>query len=67
MPKLRNFFNRDFLRGMAQAFDLTGSLASERLRDMRERMHAGGVAGDWERVNRDLYRVLQRYAAARVQ
>jgi hypothetical protein len=67
MPKLRNFFNRDFLRGFAQAFDLTGTLASERLRDIRERLQAGGVAGDWERVNRDLDRVLQRYAAAHGQ
>lgn len=64
MLKLRSLFSRDFLRGMAQAFDLTGSLASERLREIRERLEAGGVAGDWERVNRDLDRVVQRYAAA---
>lgn len=67
MPKLRNLFNRDFLRAMAQAFDLSGSLASERLRDIRERLQAEGVAGDWERVNRDLDRVVQRYAAAHGQ
>ena len=64
MLKLRTLFNRDFLRGMAQAFDLSGTLASERLRDLRERMHGGGVAGDWDRVSRDLDRVIQRYAAA---
>jgi len=63
MPVIR-LRGRAFLRSVAQVFDLTGTVASSNLREIRERMQAGGVARDWEMVSRDLDSVVQRYAAA---
>lgn len=56
-----------FLRGMAQAFDLTGSLTSERYDEIRERSREQGLARDRSNVARDWDRAVQRYAAAHGQ
>jgi hypothetical protein len=66
MPVIR-LPGRAFLRSVAQVFDITGDLASSRLREIRERSQAGGVARDWEMVSRDLDRVVQRYAASHAE
>jgi len=56
-----------FFRGIAQAFDLTGSLTSERYREIQERTREQALARDWSNVTRDWDRAVQRYAAAHGQ
>jgi len=56
-----------FLRGVAQAFDLTGTVTSDRYREIQERSREQALAGDWDNVMRDWDRGVQRYAAAHGQ
>ncbi|HET7461316.1 MAG TPA: hypothetical protein VFJ82_08700 [Longimicrobium sp.] len=67
MPVLPFKLDRAFLRGMAQAFDLTGSLTSERYREIRERSREQALARDWENVTGDWDRAVGRCAAAHGQ
>jgi hypothetical protein len=52
-----------FFRGMAQAFDLSGSISIRRLRRFRARSRATALAANWSKVSRDFGRVMQRHAA----
>ncbi len=59
--------NNPFLLGMAQAFDLSGTLTSPRLREIGMRTPGEALARDRENLARDLDRVLQRYVPAHGQ
>jgi hypothetical protein len=67
MPVPRLPISRAVLRSVAQVFDLTGTLASSRLREIREQAQAGGTTRDWERVTGDLHRAVQRHAAGHAE
>jgi hypothetical protein len=65
-PMITNakIFRGAFVRGMAQAFDLTGAIASRRL--SRFRNHPGAVrnalGADWRAVTRD-FTIVERWRA----
>ena len=63
MNTLSRIANSPFVRGMAQAFDLTGGLARQRLARFREGRQSGrgALAGDWSAVGRDLSIAMRRY------
>ena len=56
-------FNSAFVRGMAQAFDLTGGMARHRLARFRadRRSVRGALGSDWSALGRDLSLSLRRY------
>ena len=56
-------FGSAFVRGMAQAMDLTGGIARRRLARFRapRRSVGGALGGDWSVVGRDLAFALRRY------
>ncbi|HSU13374.1 hypothetical protein [Longimicrobium sp.] len=58
-----SLLGRAFVRGMAQAVDLTGSIGSRRLRRMVVRSDRAALLADWAAVSRDLRVAVQRYAA----
>ena len=63
MRTASGIFDRAFVRGMAQAMDLTGAVAHRRLARFRARRRGvGGALGrDWSAVGRDLAFALRRY------
>ena len=56
-------FDAAFVRGMAQAMDLTGGMARRRLARFRARRRgvSGALGADWSAVGRDLAFALRRY------
>lgn len=50
-----------FLYGMAQAFDLSGGLASRRVAHLRRRTVRQALASSWAAVGRNLSTALERY------
>jgi hypothetical protein len=48
-------------RGFAQALDLTGAIASRRLREIKSRTVGDAIAGDWARIGGDLRYVTSRW------
>ena len=67
MPFPRIKLDGAFLRGVAQAFDLTGSLTSDRYREIQERSREQALARDWANVTGDWDRAVRRCAAAHGQ
>ncbi|HEV7588459.1 MAG TPA: hypothetical protein VGO40_10120 [Longimicrobium sp.] len=63
MRTVSRIFDAAFVRGMAQAMDLTGGIARRRLARFRTRRRgaSGALGGDWSAVGRDLTLALQRY------
>jgi len=63
MSTSSRIFDGAFLRGMAQAMDLTGAIARRRLARFRARRRGvgGALGGDWSAVGRDLTFALRRY------
>ena len=59
----RPIFSGAFLRGMAQAFDLTGSIASRRLAGFRRprRTVRRTLSSNWAALGRDLGLAMRRY------
>ena len=64
-PQLK--LDRAFLLGIAQAFDLSGSIESPRLREIRNRTPEQALARDWANVTRDWDRVARRCATAHAE
>jgi len=62
-------FGGTFVRGMAQAFDLTGGMARQRLASFRadRRSVRGALGSDWSAVGRDLSTALRRYGELHAQ
>ena len=56
-------FDAAFVRGMAQALDLTGGIARRRLAQFRARRRSvgGALGSDWAAIGGDLSIALQRY------
>lgn len=52
-------------RGYAQAFDLTGAIASRRLRSIQARTAGEALARDWANVGGDLRQVTTRWIRER--
>lgn len=50
------------LRGAAQAVDLMGAIAGQRLRKLKSRTVGEALAGDWARLGGDLRYVTTRWA-----
>jgi len=63
MRTTSRIFDAAFVRGMAQALDLTGGIARRRLAHFRARRHSagGGLGSDWSAIGRDLTLALRRY------
>jgi hypothetical protein len=63
MKTVSRIFDAAFLRGMAQAMDLTGGIARRRLARFRTRGRGvgGALGADWSAVGRDLSIAMQRY------
>jgi hypothetical protein len=63
MRTASRIFDAAFVRGMAQAMDLTGGMARRRLAAFRARRRGvgGALGADWAAVGHDLSIALRRY------
>jgi hypothetical protein len=63
MRNVSRIFDAAFVRGMAQAMDLTGGMARRRLARFRARRRGvgGALGADWSAIGRDLEFALRRY------
>ncbi|HEY0035474.1 MAG TPA: hypothetical protein VGB66_02240 [Longimicrobium sp.] len=63
MRTASEIFDGAFVRGMAQAMDITGGIARRRLARFRARRRnvRGALGADWSVVGRDLAFALRRY------
>ena len=63
MIALRPIFSGAFARGMAQAFDLSGGMARQRLGQFRARRRStlGALGADFAALGRDLGHAMRRY------